>query len=61
MIKKELHMSFVSQHVERRTRKNTFLRQIKRIIDRVSIEKEINKAYKKGYSVASFTDLVPIK
>lgn len=51
MIKKELHMSFVSHHVDRRTRKNTFLRQINIIIDWQPIEKEINKVYKRGKSV----------
>lgn len=51
MIKKELHMSFVSHHVERRTRKNSFLRQINIIIDWKPIEKEIDKIYKKGQSV----------
>jgi IS5 family transposase len=51
MIKKELHMSFVSHHVERRTRKNNFLQQINVLIDCISIEKEINKIYKKGQSV----------
>jgi IS5 family transposase len=51
VIKKELHMSFVSHHVERRTRKNTFFKQINLIIDWKLIEKEINKVYKKGTSV----------
>lgn len=51
MIKKELHMSFVSHHVDRRTRKSTFLRQINTIIDWLPIEKEINKVYKRGKSV----------
>lgn len=44
-------MSFVSHHVERRTRKNSFLRQINAIIDWNPIEKEISKIYKKGHSV----------
>lgn len=35
------------QYVERRTRKNTFIRQIYQIIDRSSIEKEIIKFIKK--------------
>jgi transposase, IS5 family len=51
MIKKELHMSFVSHHVERRTKKNCFLRQISQIINWEPIEKEINKIYKKGTSI----------
>ncbi len=44
-------MSFVSHHVERRTRKNTFLRQINQIINCAPIEKEINKVYRHGHSV----------
>jgi len=44
-------MSFVSHHVERRTRKNIFLRQIDQIINWQPIEKEINKVYKRGHSV----------
>lgn len=44
-------MSFVSHHVDRRTRKNSFLRQINAIIDWNPIEKEISKIYKKGHSV----------
>ena len=44
-------MSFSQAYVERRTRKNTFLRQINQIIDWTVIEKEINKAYKRGKSV----------
>ncbi len=44
-------MSFSLAYVERRTRKNTFLRQIDQIIDWSKIEKEINKVYKKGKSV----------
>lgn len=51
MIKRELHMSFVSHHVERRTRKNSFLRHINILIDWKPIEKEIDKIYKKGNSV----------
>lgn len=48
---KNNQMSFSQLYVERRTRKNTFLRQIDQIIDWTSIEKEINKIYKKGESV----------
>lgn len=44
-------MSFSQAYVERRTRKNTFLRQIDQIIDWTVIEKEINKVYKRGKSV----------
>jgi len=44
-------MSFSQVYVERRTRKNTFLRQINQIIDWTPIEKELNKVYKKGKSV----------
>lgn len=44
-------MSFVSHHVERRTRKNTFFKQISKIIDWQPIEKEILKVYKRGCSV----------
>lgn len=44
-------MSFSQVYVERRTRKNTFLRQIDQIIDWKPIEKEIDKIYKKGQSV----------
>lgn len=51
MIKKELHMSFVTDHVRRRTRKNNFLRQINILIDWKPIEKEISKVYKRGKSV----------
>ncbi len=39
MIKKELHMYFVSHHVEHRARKITFLRQINAFIDWQPIEK----------------------
>jgi IS5 family transposase len=51
MQKKRPQMSFSQVFVERRTRKNTFLRQIDQIIDWTPIEKEINKVYKKGQSV----------
>ena len=44
-------MSFSEYYVNRRTRKNTFLKQINAIIDWTPIEKEINKVYKKGKSV----------
>lgn len=43
-------MSFSQVYIERRTRKNTFLRQIDQIINWVPIEKEINKIYTKGFS-----------
>ena len=51
MQKKRIQMSFSQVYVERRTRKNTFMRQIDQIIDWTVIEKEINKVYKKGVSV----------
>ena len=51
MIKKRYDMSFSQIFVERRTRKNTFLRQINAIINWQPIEKEINSIYKKGFSV----------
>jgi transposase, IS5 family len=44
-------MSFVSAYVERRTKKNKFFNQIDSVIDWQPIEKEINKAYKKGSDV----------
>lgn len=43
-------MSFVAVFVEKRTRRNTFLRQIDTVINWISIEKEINNIYKRGYS-----------
>jgi len=51
MIKNDIQMSFSQAYVERRTRKNTFLKQIDTIIEWKSIEKEINKVYKRGESV----------
>jgi IS5 family transposase len=51
MIKKRYDMSFSHVFVERRTRKNTFLRQVNSIIDWQPIEKEINNIYKRGFSV----------
>jgi IS5 family transposase len=50
MIKTKLDMSFSQIFVEKRTRKDTFLRQINQIIKWQPIEKEINKVYKKGFS-----------
>lgn len=50
MIKKRYDMSFSQIFVERRTRKNTFLRQINEIIDWKPIEKQINNIYKRGFS-----------
>jgi len=44
-------MSFVDGYVERRIRKNTFFKQMNMLIDWREIEKEINKAYKRGHSV----------
>ena len=41
-------MSFVSEHVEKRTRKNLFFSQINQIIDWEPIEKELKKVYKRG-------------
>ena len=43
MQKKRIQMSFSQVYVERRTRKNTFMRQIDQIIDWTVIEKEIIK------------------
>jgi len=43
-------MSFSQMFVEKRTRKNKFLRQINVIVDWQPIEKEINNIYRKGYS-----------
>jgi IS5 family transposase len=51
MKKINCHMSFAGLYIEKRTRKNTFLRQIDRIIDWTLIEKELDKVYKKGQSV----------
>lgn len=50
-IQKQSQMSFAGNYVERRTRKNVFFRQVDQIIDFNSIEKEIEKVYKKGMSV----------
>ena len=36
-------MSFVSEHVKKRTRKNLFFSQINQIIDWATIEKELKK------------------
>ena len=47
MQKKRIQMSFSQVYVERRIRKNTFMRQIDQIIDWAVIEKEISKVYKK--------------
>ena len=44
-------MSFAGLYVERRTRKNKFFASINNIIDWGTIEKEIDKVYKKGRSV----------
>ena len=41
-------MSFVSEHVKKRTRKNLFFNQINQIIDWEPIEKELKKVYKRG-------------
>lgn len=51
MIKTNKAMSFGGLYVERRTRKNKFFKSINSIIDWDSLEKEINKIYKKGQSV----------
>jgi transposase, IS5 family len=64
MIKNNIQMSFSQAYVERRTRKNTFLKQIDQIIDWKPIEKEINKVYKKGQSVdgrPSYSGLILFK
>ncbi len=44
-------MSFSKPFVEKRTKRHTFLRQMEQLIDWQTIEKEINKIYKKGQSV----------
>ena len=44
-------MSWAGNYVENRTRKNTFFRQVNKIIDWNAISKEIDKIYKKGQSV----------
>jgi len=41
-------MSFVSEYVKKRTRKNVFFSQINQIIDWSPIEKELKKVYKSG-------------
>jgi len=51
MIKKQEDMSFVTAYVEKRTKKNTFFKNINTLIDWAPIEKEINKVYKKGEDV----------
>jgi len=48
-------MSFVSHHVERKTRKSTSFKQINQIIDWHPIEKEIEKIHKRGVSVDSLS------
>jgi hypothetical protein len=55
-------MSFISHHVERRTRKNTFFKQINKIIDWQTIEKEICKAYKRPkWFGAEITEYIGLK
>lgn len=44
-------MSWAGNYIEKRTRKNTFFRQINEIVDWNAISKEIEKVYKKGQSV----------
>ena len=44
-------MSFAGLYVEKRTKKNTFFKQIDTIMDWSVIEKEIDKIYKRGKSV----------
>ncbi len=44
-------LHFVSDFVGRRTKKNKFFNQIDSVIDWQPIEKEINKAYKKGSDI----------
>ena len=41
-------MGFFDGHVERRTAKNRFFRQVDPLIDWVPIEKELKKVYRKG-------------
>jgi transposase, IS5 family len=51
MIKTNNQMSFSEGYVQKRTRKSTFFKHIKTIVDWKLIEKEIRKVYKKGFSV----------
>ena len=51
MLIKSKNMSFAGKYIEKRLRKNNFLRYVNQIIDWEPIEKEISKAYKKGMSV----------
>lgn len=44
-------MSFSAMFIDKRTHRNTFLRQINTVINWIPIEKEINNIYKKGVSV----------
>lgn len=50
MIKNNKDMSFSQMFVEKKTRKNSFLNNINKIIDWQPIEKEVNNIYKKGFS-----------
>lgn len=45
---KKLQMGFFDGHVERRTAKNRFFKQVDALIDWAPIEKELKRAYKKG-------------
>ena len=49
--KNDFQMSFAGNYVEKRTRKNTFFKQINMLIDWSEVEKEIKKVYKRGHSV----------
>jgi len=48
---KNIQMGFYDGYVEKRTRKNTFFKQINMLIDWSEVEKEIKKVYKRGHSV----------
>jgi IS5 family transposase len=61
---KIIQMSWAGNYVEKRTRKNTFFRQINEIIDWNVVSKEIDKVYKKGQSVdgrPSYREIVLFK
>lgn len=45
---KKVQMGFFDGHVERRTAKNIFFKQVDTLIDWAPIEKELKKVYKKG-------------
>ena len=49
--KKDTQMGFAGHHIERRIRKNSFLKQMNTLIDWKEIDEEIKKYYNRGYSV----------